>query len=111
MQVRKKPNDNYLNSFEDIPTTLKSAISPFQQVTLPFRGEATYAPTNGAVQANSAFERRDALLVSSPLVTLTEGKTMIQITYRHKHTSHIHTRQLCGLDQFQGDDPATSSEH
>ena len=52
---------------------------------LPIRGEATYAPTNGAVEAKPAFERRDALLVSPAPVTLTEETTMIQITYRYRH--------------------------
>ena len=45
---------------------------PFQEVMVPVRGEATYAATNGAVEATAAFERRDALLASPSLVTLSD---------------------------------------
>ena len=61
-------------------------ILPFQQAMVPVRSVATYAPTNGAVKALPAIERRDALLVSPALFTLTEGKTMLQITNPHSHT-------------------------
>ena len=62
------------------------AVPPFRQVMAPIRGEATYAPTTCAVDATPAFQRRDALPVSPALVTLTEGKMMLQITNSHNHT-------------------------
>ena len=86
MQVRKKSDSYYLKSFIELQTTHKMVIPPFQQVLVPARGEATYGTTNGGVEATSAFERRDALVVSPALVTLTEGKTMLHITNPHSHT-------------------------
>ena len=70
----------------ELQTTQKMVILPFQQTMVPTLGEATYAPTNGAVKATPAFERRDTLLVSAALVTLTEGKTMLQIANPHNYT-------------------------
>ena len=48
-------------------------IPPFQQVMVPVRAEATYAPTNCDVEATPAFERKYALMLSLALVTLTDG--------------------------------------
>ena len=67
-------------------------IPPFQKVMLPVQGEVTYAPPNGAVEATLAFERRNALLVSVALVTLTEVKTLLQITNPHKQTYKLKNR-------------------
>ena len=86
MQVRMKSDKKYLNIFIELQTTQKMVISPFQQVMVPDRGEAIYVPTNRAVEATPAFEKRDALLVSLALVTLTQGKTMLQITNPHNNT-------------------------
>ena len=86
MQVRKKSNNKYLKSFEEKQTSQKMLIPPFQQLMVPVRCEATFAPTNGAVEATPAFERRDALLAPPALVTLTDGRTMLEITYPHSHT-------------------------
>ena len=61
-------------------------IRPLQQVVVAVRSEATYAPTNGVAEATSLFERQDALLNSPALVTLIEGKTVIQITNPHNNT-------------------------
>ena len=77
IQRGQKSKNKDLNSFIDLQMTQKMVKPPFQQLMLPARCEATYAPTNGAVEATPAFERRDALLVSPALVTLTEGKTML----------------------------------
>ena len=52
----------------------------------PFRSEATYALTNGAVEATPAFYRKDALLVSPALVTFTKGKMMLQSENLRNHT-------------------------
>ena len=86
MQVRKKSDNKYLNIYIELQTTQKMVIPPFQQVMVPDRGETTYAPTNRAVEATPAFEKRDALLVSPALVTLTQWKTMLQITNPHNDT-------------------------
>ena len=88
MQVRKKSNNNCLNKFIELQTTEKTVIPPFHQVMVPVRGEATYAPTKDAVEATPAFEGKAAILVSPALVTLTKGKTMIQIT--NPPTTHLH---------------------
>ena len=86
MQVRKKSNTKYLNSFIQIQKTEKMVIPPFQKFMLPIRVEATYVLTNGAVEATTAFGKRDTLLVSPAMVTLTESKTMLQITNPRRHT-------------------------
>ena len=98
MQVRKNSKKN-MKSFVELQTTQKMVIPPFQELMVLVRGEATYAPTNGVVKATLAFERRDALLVSPPLVTLTEGKMMLQITNPHIHT---YTHDNCvAVDTFK----------
>ena len=86
VQKRKKSNEKNLNKIMKLRTTQKMVITSFQQVMIPVRIEITYGPTNGAVKAPPAFERRDALLVSTALVTLTEGKTKLQINKPHSHT-------------------------
>ena len=86
MQTRKKSNNEYSNSFMELQTTQQIVIAPFQQVMVLVRREATYAPTNGAVEATPQLQRGDALLVSQALVTFTEGKTMLQITNPHGQT-------------------------
>ena len=86
MQVCKKSNKKDLKNFAELQTTQKIVIPLFQQVTVPVRGEVLYGPTNSAVAAKPAFERRDGLPVSPALVFLTEGKRMLQNTNPHGHT-------------------------
>ena len=62
------------------------AIPPFQQVMELVRGKAAYVLTNSVLEATPSFKRQDPLLVSSVLVIMTEGKTMLQITNPHNHT-------------------------
>ena len=60
MHVRRKSNKKYLNSSKELKTTQKKeVIQPFQLIMLPVRGGATYAPTNGAVEATPEFDRKE----------------------------------------------------
>ena len=74
-------------------------ISPFQQVMVPVWGDATHAPTNGAAEATPEIEKRDSLLVSAALVSLTEGKTTLQITNPHSHTCTLDS--CVAVDNFK----------
>ena len=82
MQVGKKTNDKYTESFIELETTQKIVIMLFKQVLVIVRG----APTSGSSQAEPAFERNDTLLVSPTLGTLTKGKTIVQVTNPDNHT-------------------------
>ena len=87
MQVHKKSNDKYLNSiFLKKQKTQISLIPRFQQLMETVRGEATYDTTNCVVEATHAFEKKEALVFSTALVTLTERKTLLQVTNTHNHT-------------------------
>ena len=90
MQVasRLKSSNKYLNRFIVLQTTQQTVIPPVQKLRVPCRGEATNNPINGAVEATLAFERKNGTLVSPAQVTLTEGRTIIQVTNPH---SHIYT--------------------
>ena len=61
MQLRKKFTNNYLNSFVELQATQKTVIQLLQEVMV--RGEDTYAPTNNAVEATPALDRKEALPV------------------------------------------------
>ena len=98
-QVHRKSGSKYPNSLLELQTTQKMVIPPFQQVILPVLGEATYAPTNGALETTPTFERRDAFLVSSALVSMTQGKTMPQNTNPHNHTNTLNS--CAALDNFK----------
>ena len=57
---------------------------------VPIRGEATCAPTNGAVETILEFDRNEALLVSPEAVTLVDGRTKIQVSKPYNHTCTLH---------------------
>ena len=64
-------------------------IPPLQEVMVPVRDDTNYDLTNGTLEATSAFERKDALLVSPALFILTEGKTMLHVTNAHLQTKTL----------------------
>ena len=90
MQVRKieQKVPEQLHRFTE---DQKLALLLLQQMMVPVRMEATLAFTNSEVEATPTFESRDALLVSPATVTLTEAKTMLQVTNPHKHTYTLYS--------------------
>ena len=67
----------------ELHTTQKTVTPPFQQVLEPVQRKATYALTHAIIRTTTAFEGNDMLLVLTELVSLTERKTMIQVTSLH----------------------------
>ena len=94
----------------DLRTAQKIVTLPFQQKILSVKSEAAYAPTNSAVQATPAFDKKDALLVSLPLFTLTEGKTRILVKNPHNHSYKVEGC-LTVANFSQGEDSASNSKH
>ena len=77
---------------------------------VPVTREATYAPTNAAVEMTLVFDRKDVSLVSPALVTLTEVITMIQVTIPHNHTYTLNSCVAVVRFQVITPEPAANAE-
>ena len=90
--------------------TAQKIVTPsFQQKIVFVKSKAAYAPTNSAVEATAAFDKKDALLVSLPLFTLTERKTRILIKNPHNHSYKV-GGCLTVANFSQGEDSASNSK-
>ena len=57
----------------------------FQRVMVPLRKDTTYAATDSAKGVTPTYYRKNALLVSSTKVYLTDERTTIQAKDPHNH--------------------------
>ena len=73
---------------------------------VPVPREATYAPRNNSVEATPVLERKDALLVWTAVVTLTEDDP----GYKYPQP-HLHTWLVCSCGELQGVDLTSGGEH